>query len=294
MSTVRCPRARCSRTRRMAAGNDFVRMRSLNISTASASSCVDVGAVVAAVEVAEEVAAVAAVGGEQRGRLAQRLEHEAEPVLGRQPAGGEPRVRRDDVRRDERVLEVEGGEVAGRVEHLAAQAVLALLAGAAARRGAHAGVLDDRRQVDLGRVVVPVDDPRVEAEGGLVLGIEGGPALQQAVDAVDRLALGVGAVELDVGEGPLDLLALLLEGGGPRRLLAAEREGLQDALAPLDGALGPLELALHAAPTRERPLGDDDRLALGVVDRVLGEEGAAPCRRGGGSAAGSPSRTRPA
>ena len=111
---------------------------------------VDGGALVAAVEVAEEVAAVAAVGGEQRGRLAQGLEHEAHAVLRGQPAGGEPRVRRHHVRRDERVLEVEGGEVAGGVEHLAAEPVLALLAGAPARGGAHPGVLDDRRQVDSG------------------------------------------------------------------------------------------------------------------------------------------------
>ena len=124
-------------------------------------------------------------------------------------------------------------------------------------------------------------------------GDEAVPAGEEVVDAVDRLALGVGAVELDVGEGPLDLLPLLLEGGRPRRLLAAQRERLQDLLALLDGALGPLELALHAAAAGERPLGHDDRLALEVVDRVLGEERRAPCRRGAGSAAGSPSRTPP-
>ena len=260
MSTVRWPRARCSRTRRTAAGNDFVRIRSLNISTASASSCVDVGAVVAAVEVAEEVAAVAAVGGEQRRRLAQRLDHEAHAVLGRQPAGGEPRVRRHHVRRDERVLEVEGGEVAGRVEHLAAQPVLALLAGATARRGAHAGVLDDRRQVDLRRVVVPVDHPRVEAEGGLVLGIEGVPALEQAVDAVDRLALGVGAVELDVGEGPVDLLALLLEGGGPRGLLARGGGGSGARARPR--SMAPLARSSWRC-TRPRPGNDHSGTMIG-------------------------------
>ena len=61
-------------------------------------------------------------------------------------------------------------------EHLAAQAVLARLAGASAGRRAHPGVLHDRRQVDLGDVVVPVDDPRVEAERGLVLGVERRPS----------------------------------------------------------------------------------------------------------------------
>ena len=43
------------------------------------------------------------------------------------------------------------------------------------------------------------------------------------VDAVARLGLGVGAVELDVAEGPLGQGLTVLELGGPFGLLAAER-----------------------------------------------------------------------
>jgi len=65
-------------------------------------------------------------------------------------------------------------------------------------------VLDDRWQVDLGDVAVPVDRARVEVELDLVLGSLAVPQGDQPVEAVDRLALGVGAVELDVRERPLD------------------------------------------------------------------------------------------
>ena len=102
---------------------------------------VDRGLVVAAVEVAQEVAAVAPVERQQRRRLDQRLEHVAQPVVAGQAPGGQPRVRGHDVAGDERVLQVEGGEVALGGEHLAAQPVGPVLDGAAARRGAHPGVL---------------------------------------------------------------------------------------------------------------------------------------------------------
>ena len=162
----------------------------------------------------------------------------------------------------------------GGVQDLTAQPVLPLLADPSAGCGPHASVLHHRRQVDLGGVVIPVDDAGVEAERGLVLGLELLPAGEQPIDAVDRLALGVGAVELDVGERPLDLLPLALQGGRPGRLLAPEGQGLQRPLALVDGALGPLELPLHATAARERPVGHEDGLTLGVVDRVVGEEGA--------------------
>ena len=97
--------------------------------------------------------------------------------------------------------------MAGRVEHLAAQPVRRGSRRCARRRGPHPGVLDDRGQVDVVDVGGPVDDPGVEAERRLVGLVEPLEAGQQAVDAVDRLALGVGPVQLDVAEGPLGLLA---------------------------------------------------------------------------------------
>src|SRR3712207_3914665 len=61
---------------------------------------------VSAVEVAEEVAAVAPVEGEQGGRLLQLTQGEAGALHRVEVAGGQPRVALDDVRRDERVLQI--------------------------------------------------------------------------------------------------------------------------------------------------------------------------------------------
>ena len=170
MSSVRCPRARCSRTRRMAAGNAFVSRWSDGELDGVLGELRDRRALVAAVEVAQEVAAVLAVHRRAgRGASASVLSDEADAVVPGQAPGGQPRVRGHDVRRDERVLEVEGGDVAGGVEHLPAQPVLAVLAGPTAPASSAPGVLDDRRQVDPRGVVVPVDDPGVEREGGLVV-----------------------------------------------------------------------------------------------------------------------------
>ncbi len=126
--------------------------------------------------------------------------------------------------------------------------------------------------MDVGGIVAPVDHPGVEAEGGLVLRVESVPAGEEAVDAVDGLALGIGAVQLDVGQRPLHLLPLGLEGGGPGRLLSPEWQRLQRLLPLDDGALRSFELALDPSSAGERPLRDDDGLALGVEDRVVREE----------------------
>ncbi len=134
--------------------------------------------------------------------------------------------------------------------------------------------------MDLGDVGGPVDDPGVEAERlpvGLVQALVAG---QQPVDAVDGLALGVGAVELDVGERPLGLVPALLQPGRPQRLAAAQRERVEGGLGPLEGVLGPLELALHPAPAREGPVGHHDGLALAVVQGVLEEPAAAQVDQG--------------
>ena len=78
--------ARCSRTRRMAAGNDLARISCAEHLGRVLVELVDRGAVVAAVEEAQEVAAVLAVEGQQRRRLGQRAGHEAEPLVA--AAGG--------------------------------------------------------------------------------------------------------------------------------------------------------------------------------------------------------------
>ena len=93
------------------------------------------------------------------------------------------------------------------------------------------GVVDDRRQVDLVDVVRPVDGARIEPELRLVDAVERLPERQQVVDLVDRLALRVEAVQLDVLERPFDLQPLLLERGRELGLLAAQWKRLHQPLA---------------------------------------------------------------
>ena len=66
ISTVRWPSRRCSRTRRMAAGKDLARMQLAEHLGRVLVDLVDGGVVVAAVEEAQEVAAVLAVERQQR------------------------------------------------------------------------------------------------------------------------------------------------------------------------------------------------------------------------------------
>ena len=267
MRIVRCPSARCSRTRRSPAGNPLVRISSVSSSWRVGLDLRRRGVLVAPVEVAQEVAAVDAVQLQQPRRLRQRAQRVAQPLAAVEAAGRQPRVALDDVAGDQRVLEVERGDVAGRVEHLAAQAGGAV-GRRLARRRLDPGVLDDRRQVDLADVRRPVDGRGIEGERRLVGGVEPVPHRQQVVDLVDRLALGVEAVQLDVLERPLDLHPLGLELGRQVGLLAPQRQRLQHLLAPGDHGLGPG----RAAPARGRGRGSGTR----------GRRSAGPrCRRAG-------------
>ena len=229
---------------------------------------------VAAVEVAEEVGAVATVELEQAGRLGERAQHVAHSFRSVQAAGGEERVALDDVRGDQRVLEVEGCDVAGGVEHLAPQARHPVGAARRAGRGLDPSVLDDRGQVDLGDVAGPVDDPRVEAERLAVGVVERVPQGDQVVDLVDRLALGVEAVQLDVLQRRLDLVALGLERRRELGSRTPQRKRMERLLRLGEHVAGAGELPLDAAAAREVPFGHEDRLALGVVERMLGEPAA--------------------
>ena len=132
------------------------------------------GVLVAPVEVAQEVAAVDAVELQQPRRLVQRAQRVAQPLVAIEPAGRQPRVALDDVAGDQRVLEVERGDLAGRVEDLPAQPSGAV-GGRLARRRLDAGVLDDRRQVDLADVRRPVEGAGIEGERGPVGGVEAVP-----------------------------------------------------------------------------------------------------------------------
>ena len=246
----------------------------VNSSRASLLDLLDRRVLVPAVEVAQEVGAVGPIELQQAGRLEHRAQRVPHPLGGVEPACRQPRVALDDVRGDQRVLEVERHDLALRIEHLLAHACHAVGADRRSRRGLHPGVLDDRRQVDLGDVGRPVDAARVDVEVAAVGLVEAVPDLHEIVDLVDRLALGVEPVELDVGQRPLDLEALRLDLRGPLGLPSTERQVVQDLLAAGEHRLGTSELALDAATSDELPLRRDDRLALRVVHRMLAEPAA--------------------
>ena len=92
--------------------------------------------------------------------------------------------------------------------------------GAVPRGQAHPGVRNDRRQVDVLAEVRPVEDRRVEAELLPLSGVELVVKPEQPVDTEHGLGLGVSAVQLDVAQGALSLLATFLHPGGEVGLLA--------------------------------------------------------------------------
>ncbi len=190
------------------------------------------GAVVAAVEGAQEVAPVAPVEGQQRRRLGDQVGHECGPLAGRQVPRGQPGVGVDHVGGDERVLEVEGRQVALGGEDVLPGPVGAVGLDRLARCRPHPGVLDDRGEVDLVDVGGPVDGCGVEAEGGPVVLVHAVPQGEEPVDAVEGVGLGVGAVELDVAECPVGEQVLLLEGGHPLGLLAPDGERARPPARP--------------------------------------------------------------
>ena len=169
---------------------------------------------------AQEVTAVLPVERQQGGDLGHQPGHEAGPVPAPQAAAAEPRVGRHDVRGDQGVLEVEGHQLSFRCQDLSPEASRPALAAPSRRLHGHPTGPDHGREVHLRGIVVPVDYPGVEAEGPPVGVVQRVPQAEQIVEAVDGLALCVGAVQVDVALGPTDQLAPLLE-AGPHLSLAA-------------------------------------------------------------------------
>src|SRR5205085_3103433 len=104
--------------------------------------------VVVAVEGAQEVAPVPAVEGEHARYPAQGPQREPQTVAVAEPAGRQPGIRLDHIGRDERVLQVEGGEVAIGREDGSTSALGPGGSAPASWRRANTGLGDDRRQVD--------------------------------------------------------------------------------------------------------------------------------------------------
>ena len=183
----------------------------------------DGGALEAPVERAQEVAPVAAVQCQQGRGLAQKVGDELGPPPQGKVAAGQPGVGVDHVRGHQGVLEVEHGQMPVGRQDGPAGPLRALLDDRAARGGADPGVLHHRGEVHVVHVVVPVDNAGIEAEGPVVLVVEGVPQGQQPVHAIAGVGLGVGPVELDVPEGPLGQGVTVLNARRQFGLLAAHR-----------------------------------------------------------------------
>ena len=72
----------------------------------------------------------------------------------------------------------------------------------------------------------------------VVVAVAGVPQLDEVVDPVARVGLGVGAVQLDVAEGALGQRVAVLYPGGQLRLLAPDRQGSDQLLHERHGRVG--------------------------------------------------------
>ena len=127
---------------------------------------------VAAVEVAEEVASVSAVEREQGRRLAEGAQGEAGALVGRHAPRRKPRERLDHVGRDQRVLEIEDGQVPVGRQHCLPSPLGAARARPRPRCRAHPRMGHNRREMDVLHVLRPVNCRRVEGEGAPVVVVE--------------------------------------------------------------------------------------------------------------------------
>ena len=94
--------------------------------------------------------------------------------------------------------------------------------------------------MDLRGVDVPVDDPGIEAECSTVVIVQQVPQGQQAIQAVNGLALGVGPVQVDISLGPVDQFALLVESGSYFSLSATHGEHVEHLLGAVEHRAGSL------------------------------------------------------
>ena len=221
--------------------------------------------------------------GPAAGSLAQSAGHEnaSRSAVG-EAAGGQPRVGLDHVGGDQGVLQVEDGQLAFGGEHRCAGPRSCAVDGPSPARPAvvcDPGVLDDRRQVDVVHVDGPVDHGRVEANSRLVgSGGRASHSSSRRSTPEDGLGLGVGAVQLDVAEGPLGLPRAAPRAGPPARPGGPGRA----ARCSTFSARASVVLARCSwRCTRPRPgkdhSGHDDGLALVVVR--AGARGTSRCTR---------------
>ena len=154
-------------------------------------------------------------------------------------------------------------------EHLAPQPLRRGPCVVLRRRRLDPGVLDDRRAGGSCGCTSASRRPAGRSRSrAWSPGVELVPHLHQLVDLVDRLALGVQAVQLDVLEGPLDLDPLGSQAGRQVGLLAPQRQRLQQLLAPRDRRLGPVSAG--PGPGHGRGTGTPARRSAGPRRRRSG------------------------
>ncbi len=226
----------------------------------------------APVERAQKVPPVTSVQSQQPGSPPDELGHEARPLRGREVAAGEPGVGVDDVRGEQRVLQVEHSEMPIGRQDGSPLPFGPLVHDRLAGFRPHAGVLEHRGKVHVVDVVVPVDDTGIEGEVHPVVAVARVPQLEEVVDPVARVGLGVGAVQRDVSEGPLGHHVSILDLGSQLRLLPPDRQGSDHPFRDRHGRVGALELPLHPPAAGEGPVRHVDGLPAVVVERVLPEE----------------------
>ena len=127
------------------------------------------------------------------------------------------------------MLQVEHGQVPVGREDGPSGPLGTLLHDRPSRGGANPGMVNHRWKVHIVDVVVPIDDGGIEAELLVILLVEGVPQVDQAIDAVTGVGLGVCPVKLDVAEGTLGQGMSVLYARRQIGLFAPYRHGGQQA-----------------------------------------------------------------
>ncbi len=178
----------------------------------------------------QEFDPVSAVKSLQADRFTEGFEDQSGSLCSIEIAGGEPAPGTDHIGLDQCVFEVKGSELTAFVEHLFAQPLGAAECGTLLARGScfDSTLFQNRRQVDMDRIVMPVDDLGVHREHGLVFGTEAGVHGQGVVAVVQRFTDHVFAVEVDVSDRLFKVLFAFVEGGRELSPFAANRQRSHD------------------------------------------------------------------
>ena len=120
------------------------------------------------IEVTKEVGSIAFVSSPQAGGLAQSSERKFDSFSSTKVASGKPGVALDHVASDQCVFQIERCELPARIENRCTKSIRAAWAGALFWSGFHPSLYNDRWEVYLSDVMMPIDHARVEAKFVLI------------------------------------------------------------------------------------------------------------------------------